>query len=92
MNHKIVICSGKMCVKQNGENTLEALAASMRNEVEQLGLGERVAVEFGKCMRACRKGCVVTAQPEMDKYFKVTPETGREIVNALSQSSAVSAC
>lgn len=85
MNNKILICTGKMCVKQNGEDSIQELAVSMRNEIEKLGVEELVKVEFGKCMRSCRKGCVVTIQPDMSKYFKVTPETGREIVNSFAQ-------
>ncbi|MFT4413306.1 hypothetical protein ACLM5H_05540 [Fredinandcohnia humi] len=84
MNNKILICTGKMCVKQNGENAIEELAVSMRKEIVQLGIEELVKVELGKCMRLCRKGCVVTIQSDMSKYFKVTPESGREIVNTVA--------
>jgi (2Fe-2S) ferredoxin len=85
MNINIMVCAGKMCVKNNGEEAIEAVATSIRNEIEHLGMHLDVNVDFGKCMRSCRKGCVVTTQPDMSKYFKVTPDSGREIVNTLAQ-------
>lgn len=85
MNIKILVCAGKMCVKHNGEEAIEAVTISIRNEIEQLGMLHHVDVDFGKCMRSCRKGCVVTTQPDMSKYFKVTPDSGREIVNTVAQ-------
>ncbi|MDQ0063020.1 (2Fe-2S) ferredoxin [Paenibacillus harenae] len=85
MNNKILVCNGKMCIKNNGEEAIEAVAASIRNEIEQLGMSRQVEVNFGKCMRSCRKGCVVTTQPDISKYFKVTPSSAREIANTVAQ-------
>ncbi|MBB6633116.1 (2Fe-2S) ferredoxin domain-containing protein [Cohnella thailandensis] len=88
MNTKIMVCSGKMCVKKNGEEAIEAVAASILKEVELLSMRREVEVGLGKCMRSCSKGCVVTTHPDGNKYFKVTPESGREIVSAISESQA----
>ncbi|MCT1399917.1 (2Fe-2S) ferredoxin domain-containing protein [Paenibacillus sp. p3-SID867] len=85
MNNKIMVCAGKMCVKLNGEEAIEAVAVTIRNEIDQLGIQQQIEVGLGKCMRSCRKGCVVTTQPDMNKYFRVTPDSGREIVNTVAQ-------
>lgn len=81
---KILVCTGKMCVNNNGAEAIEAVAASIRSEIEQLGMSHLIEVSFGKCMRSCRKGCVVTTHPFMGKYFKVTPDSAREIVKNCS--------
>ncbi|GGD62369.1 (2Fe-2S) ferredoxin domain-containing protein [Paenibacillus nasutitermitis] len=85
MTMKIMVCAGKMCVKKNGEEGIEAVAASIRNEVERLGMQHEVEVGLGKCMRAYAKGCVVTTHPDMSKYFKVTPESGRDIAGVVAE-------
>lgn len=84
MYNKILVCTGKMCVKNNGEEAIEAVTISIRNEIEKQGISHHVEVNFGKCMRSCRKGCVVTIQPDMSKYFNVTPDSAREIVNTVA--------
>ena len=38
MNNKIMVCTGKMCVKLNGEEAIEAVAVTIRNEIDQLGI------------------------------------------------------
>jgi len=81
MNSTIVICAGKMCVKYNSESAIQAVAESFRKEAGLLQ-DRHVEVVYGKCMRACRKGCVVTTQPDRKKYTKVTPNQARDIVTS----------
>lgn len=78
MNTKIIVCAGKMCTKFNGEEIIEALAESFRREADRLE--QHVEISLGKCMRSCRKGCVVTTQPNQKKYTKVTHIQVRDIV------------
>ena len=41
MNNKIMVCTGKMCVKLNGEEAIEAVAVTIRNEIDQLGIQQK---------------------------------------------------
>ncbi|MBD0382290.1 hypothetical protein [Paenibacillus sedimenti] len=55
---QILICKVKKCRLHVGEEAIEAVAASIRKEVELQGIQRQVEVGFGKCSGLCQYGCV----------------------------------
>ncbi|KAA8786980.1 (2Fe-2S) ferredoxin [Paenibacillus sp. 4624] len=79
LQHHILLCNGGTCMRNDGEEVTQAV----RDEIAKQQAGGFIHTTRTKCNGRCDDGCVTIVYPQGDWYGKMTPESGRELVQAL---------
>jgi (2Fe-2S) ferredoxin len=64
-------------------NEGEEVTQAVRDEIAKQQAGGFIHTTRTKCNGRCDDGCVTIVYPQGDWYGKMTPESGRELVQAL---------
>ncbi|OLO26549.1 ferredoxin [Alkalihalophilus pseudofirmus] len=77
--HHLLICNGSSCNKAGAEE----LTQSVRNEVANLGLDEKIHTTRTKCNGRCQDRCVLIVYPEGIWYKDLKPEDANQLIASL---------
>ncbi|UUZ79135.1 (2Fe-2S) ferredoxin domain-containing protein [Paenibacillus sp. P26] len=82
MKHHLLICNGGSCMRNQGEQVTQAI----RDEIARHAGDALIHTTRTRCNGRCEDACVVIHYPKGVWYRKVSPDTGRRIVNGLLSS------
>ena len=78
MQKHVLICNGSSCQKKVGEE----ITVSIRSEIKNLNLDEKIHTTRTRCNGRCNDGCVVIVYPEGTWYSANSIEVGRAIIQS----------
>ncbi len=81
LQHHILLCNGGTCMRNDGEEVTQAV----RDEIKNLGASEFIHTTRTRCNGRCDDACVTIVYPQGDWYGKMTPDSGRALVQALCE-------
>ncbi|MDM5336353.1 (2Fe-2S) ferredoxin domain-containing protein [Fictibacillus enclensis] len=81
LKHHILVCNGSSCMR----NEAEEVTQSIRHEITQKGLENRIHTTRTKCNGRCQDTCVVVLYPEGIWYKQFEPSDASSFVEALNE-------
>jgi NADH:ubiquinone oxidoreductase subunit F (NADH-binding)/(2Fe-2S) ferredoxin/NAD-dependent dihydropyrimidine dehydrogenase PreA subunit len=75
--YNIILCSGPTCLKSG-----EKLVDRVKNEIEKLGLAEKVEVIVSGCLGMCKSGPVMIINPGYTLYGNVLEDDVAQIIKS----------
>lgn len=83
--YNVLVCGGGGCISSNCQEVESAL----NNQINNIGLSDKVNVFQTGCMGICAVGPVVLVLPQRIFYTQLTPEKAIDIVNRLLANDEV---
>ncbi|MBG9812779.1 cobalamin biosynthesis protein [Bacillus endophyticus] len=77
----ILICSGKTCIKNGGEQVAEAI----REEIKEMSLTKFIHTTKTLCNGQCKNGAITILYPDGIWYKEMNEDSGRKLIKEISE-------